>query len=182
MEKLFRWSDGAYGIKYVSRVISMPPEPTVRRDRRRPCRGNTLIPLILQVANGQRDHISVYGADYPTKDGTCVRDYIHVNDLADAHMLAMEYLYSGNARDIFNLGNGNGFTVREVIDTARKVTGRDIPMEVATRRAGDPAQLVASSKKAKDILGWKPAFGQLESIISSAWKWHKAHPQGYPAQ
>ena len=138
-----------------------------------------LIPLILQVPNGQREKISIFGDDYATKDGTCVRDYIHVTDLAQAHILALDYLLKGGDNNVFNLGNGVGFTVKEVIDVARKVTGHPIPAEISPRRAGDPAQLVASSDKAKDVLGWKPQYADLETIVSSAWAWHKGHPHGF---
>ena len=123
----------------------------------------------------------VHFNDYETKDGTCVRDYIHVNDLAQAHILAMEYLRKGNDSNIFNLGNGVGFTVKEVVETARKVTGHPIPAKEEPRRAGDPSTLIASSEKAKDILGWKPKFDDLETIITTAWNWHKNHPNGYEA-
>ena len=138
-----------------------------------------LIPLILQVPNGKREAISIFGTDYDTKDGTCVRDYIHVTDLAQAHILAVKYLMEGNESNIFNLGNGVGFTVKEVIETARKVTGKPIKAVEEGRRAGDPAVLIASSEKAKNILGWKPEHADLEEIIASAWKWHSSHPQGY---
>ena len=140
-----------------------------------------LIPLILQVPNGKRKYISIFGNDYDTKDGTCVRDYIHVNDLAQAHILAMEYLRNGNESNIFNLGNGVGFTVKEVVETARKVTGHPIPAKEETRQAGDPSTLIASSSKAKEILGWNPKFDDLETIITTAWKWHRNHPNGYEA-
>lgn len=135
--------------------------------------------LFLQVPNNQREYISVFGNDYDTKDGTCVRDYIHVNDLAQAHILAMKYLRNGGESDIFNLGNGVGFTVKEVVDTARKVTGHPIPAKEEERRAGDPSTLIASSDKAKTILGWNPQFADLETIIDTAWKWHQSHPHGY---
>ena len=138
-----------------------------------------LIPLILQVPNGEREKISVFGDDYPTRDGTCVRDYIHVTDLAQAHILALDYLLAGGENNVFNLGNGVGFTVKEVIDVTRKVTGHPIPAEICPRRAGDPAQLVASSEKAKTVLGWKPQYAELDTIVSSAWTWHKNHPNGY---
>lgn len=138
-----------------------------------------LIPLILQVPNGQREAISVFGTDYPTKDGTCIRDYIHVTDLADAHILAVKYLMSGNESNIFNLGNGAGFTVKEVIEMAEKVTGQPIKIIETDRRAGDPAVLIASSKKAKAILGWEPKHNSLKEIIQTAWVWHKNHPNGY---
>lgn len=137
-----------------------------------------LIPLILQVALGKRQSISIYGTDYSTPDGTCVRDYIHVVDLANAHVLALEALQS-RAPLIYNLGNGQGFSVRQVIDVARKVTGDGIPAVEAPRRAGDPAVLVASSEKIKQELGWKPRYADLEAIIGSAWEWHRTHPQGY---
>ena len=141
--------------------------------------GNT--PNSTDLTNGKREYISIFGNDYETKDGTCVRDYIHVNDLAQAHILAMEYLRKGNDSNIFNLGNGVGFTVKEVVETARKVTGHPIPAKEEPRRAGDPSTLIASSEKAKDILGWKPKFDDLETIITTAWNWHKNHPNGYEA-
>jgi len=131
-----------------------------------------LIPLVLQTALGLRPHISLYGTDYPTPDGTCIRDYIHVHDLAQAHALALDWLEQGETR-AFNLGNGNGYSVREVVETARKVTGRDIPAEEAPRRDGDSPVLVASSARARAELGWAPGFGDLETIIRSAWDWHR---------
>ena len=131
------------------------------------------------MPNGKREAISIFGTDYDTKDGTCVRDYIHVTDLAQAHILAVDYLMKGNESNIFNLGNGVGFTVKEVIDTARKVTGHEIPARIAERRAGDPARLIASSDKARQVLLWKPEHADLEEIISTAWNWHKNHPNGY---
>ena len=141
-----------------------------------------LIPLILDVALGRRKSIRIYGDDYPTTDGTCIRDYIHVSDLADAHMLALKALEgdaAGKSRLIYNLGNGQGFSVREVIESARRVTGHPIPAELHPRRAGDPAVLVAGSEKAIRELGWKPRFPKLEVIVSTAWEWHKQHPHGY---
>ncbi|MPN49571.1 UDP-glucose 4-epimerase [bioreactor metagenome] len=138
-----------------------------------------LIPIILQVPNGKREFVSIFGTDYPTPDGTCIRDYIHVTDLAQAHILAVKYLIAGGESDIFNLGNGVGFSVREVIETARKVTGHPIPEKETPRRAGDPAQLIASSDKAKKILGWKPEHDSIEEIIASAWNWHKNYPEGF---
>lgn len=134
-----------------------------------------LIPLILKVALGKRENITVFGNDYETPDGTCLRDYIHIVDLAQAHMLALTGEHSG----AFNLGTGNGYSVREVIDVARKVTGHAIPEKMAPRRAGDPPRLVASSEKARKVLGWNPKFMDLEAIIASAWNWHKRHPDGY---
>ncbi len=132
-----------------------------------------LIPLVLDAALGRRKHITIYGTDYDTPDGTCIRDYIHVTDLANAHVLGLKYLENGGESDVFNLGNGNGFSVREVIETARKVTGREIPVVEGARRAGDPAQLIGSAEKAKKMLGWNPKFNQLETIIATAWKWHQ---------
>ena len=140
---------------------------------------NNLLPYITQVAVGKLVCLGVFGNDYDTPDGTCVRDYIHVTDLAQAHILAVKYLMEGNESNIFNLGNGVGFTVKEVIETARKVTGKPIKAVEEGRRAGDPAVLIASSEKAKNILGWKPEHADLEEIIASAWKWHSSHPQGY---
>ena len=166
MEKMFKWISKAHNLRYVSlRYFNA-------------C-GAHLIPLVLQVPNGKREYISLFGNDYDTKDGTCVRDYIHVNDLAQAHILAMEYLSKGGESNIFNLGNGVGFTVKEVIETARKVTNHTIPIREEERRAGDPSVLIASSEKARKVLGWKPQYADLETIISTAWKWHVNHPDGY---
>ena len=180
IEKMMKWTGGAHDLKYValryfnacgahpSGQIGEAHDPETH-----------LIPLILQVPLGKRDAISVFGDDYPTKDGTCVRDYIHVCDLSDAHILALDYLVNGGESDVFNLGNGEGFTVKEVIETSRRVTGEDIPAEICPRRAGDPAQLVASSEKARSVLGWKPRYNDLETIIETAWNWHRNHPNGY---
>ena len=180
MEKLMSWTGRAHGLRYTalryfnacgahpSGAIGEAHDPETH-----------LIPLILQVPLGKREKISVFGDDYPTHDGTCIRDYIHVNDLAQAHILAMDYLFNGGDSDVFNLGNGVGFTVKEVIDVARGVTGHPIPAEIVPRRAGDPAQLVASSEKAKTVLGWKPKYDDLNTIVSSAWAWHRSHPNGY---
>jgi len=132
-----------------------------------------LIPLVLQAASGRRDHIAVFGNDYPTPDGTCIRDYIHVWDLCSAHLLALEHLLADGRSDAFNLGNGTGFSVQEVIDTARQVTGRKIPVQIQDRRPGDPAVLVADSQKARRELGWEPRFAALEQIIAHAWGWEK---------
>jgi UDP-glucose 4-epimerase len=137
-----------------------------------------LIPLILQVAMGKRDSVSIFGTDYPTPDGTCVRDYVHVSDLASAHVLALEALREKD-KMIYNLGNGQGFTVRQVIETARRVTGHPIPAREIARRSGDPAVLVASSEKIKRELHWQPQYATLEAIIGSAWDWFRAHPNGY---
>ncbi|GBF78300.1 putative UDP-glucose 4-epimerase GalE, partial [Paenibacillus sp. 598K] len=138
-----------------------------------------LIPIVLQAALGQRPHISVFGDDYDTPDGTCIRDYIHVSDLADAHVLAVDKLREGAGSAIYNLGNGQGFSVKEVIDIAREVTGVDIQAVIEARRAGDPATLVASSERARRELGWNPKRDKLHDIIASAWSWHQSHPNGY---
>lgn len=180
MEKMFKWCDRAYGLKYVSlRYFNACGAHESGRIGEAHKPETHLIPLILQVPLGQREAISVFGDDYDTKDGTCVRDYIHVTDLAQAHILAVKYLSEGNESNIFNLGNGVGFTVKEVIETARKATGREIKAVMDERRAGDPAQLIASSEKAKTILGWKPEHADLTEIISSAWKWRSTHPNGF---
>lgn len=180
MEKMMKWFDNAYGIKYVSlryfNAAGAHKSGAIGEDHNPETH---LIPLILQVPLEKRDNIYMFGDDYPTQDGTCVRDYIHVMDLASAHYKALEYLRKGNSSDVFNLGNGNGYSVKEVIEAARKVTGHPIPAEVKERRAGDPATLIASSDKAKNILGWKPKFDSLEKIIENVWNWHKRNPMGY---
>ncbi len=180
MEKMFMWTSKAHNVKYVSlryfNACGAHPNGRIGEAHNPETH---LIPLILQVPICKREYISVFGNDYETKDGTCVRDYIHVNDLAQAHILAMEYLMEGGNSDVFNLGNGVGFTVKEVIETARKVTGHSIPAKVENRRAGDPSVLIASSDKAKKILGWSPKYADLETIIKTAWEWHVNHPNGY---
>ena len=138
-----------------------------------------LIPLILQVPLKKRDAITVFGEDYETPDGTCIRDYIHVLDLADAHIKAVEYLQKGNESNIFNLGNGVGFSVKEMIDCAKEATNEEIKVVIGERRAGDPAKLMASNEKAKKILGWEPKYTDVKDVISTAWGWHKNHPDGY---
>ncbi|MCP4134504.1 MAG: UDP-glucose 4-epimerase, partial [bacterium] len=138
-----------------------------------------LIPLILQTALGKRESVSIFGNDYPTRDGTCIRDYIHIDDLAQAHLLALESLLNGYPGGVYNLGNGNGYSVKEVIETACDITGRSIPSNIAKRRPGDPAVLIGSSDKAVKELGWNPRFNDIRTIIETAWKWHKEHPDGY---
>lgn len=180
MEKMFYWTEKAHGLRYVSlRYFNACGAHKSGKIGEAHNPESHLIPLILQVPNKQRDSIKIFGDDYNTKDGTCVRDYIHVTDLAAAHILAVEYLMKGNPSNIFNLGNGIGFTVKEVIESARRVTEDPIKAELAPRRAGDPAVLIASSEKAQSVLGWKPEHADLEEIISSAWNWHKNHPNGY---
>ena len=180
MEKMFKWVGRAHNINFVSlryfNACGAHVSGEIGEDH---AVETHLIPLILQVPNNKREHIYIFGDDYNTKDGTCIRDYIHVTDLAQAHILAVKYLRNGGNSDIFNLGNGIGFSVKEVIETARKVTGHPIPAQISPRRAGDPAKLIASSNKARKILGWKPEHAELEEIIATAWNWHKKHPNGY---
>lgn len=179
IEKMLKWSANAYGIRYVAlryfNAAGSNTEVGIGEDH---SPESHLIPLVLKTALGQRSHIGIFGDDYPTPDGTCVRDYIHVRDLAEAHLLALEYLDKGGKSDAFNLGSGDGYSVKEIIDTARKITGREIPAIVEPRRAGDPSVLIASNKKAAQVLGWKPERG-LETIIADAWNWHSSHPDGY---
>lgn len=180
MEKMFKWTSKAHNLRYVSlRYFNACGAHESGKIGEAHNPESHLIPLILQVPNGQRESIAIFGEDYDTKDGTCVRDYIHVTDLAQAHILAVKYLVEGGESNIFNLGNGVGFTVKEVIDSARKVTGHEIKAVVSPRRAGDPAQLIASSDKARTVLGWKPEHADLGEIIESAWKWHSTHPNGF---
>ncbi|HWG19606.1 MAG TPA: UDP-glucose 4-epimerase GalE [Terracidiphilus sp.] len=176
VEHMLRWMNQIHGLRYASlryfNVAGAPEGPNgiTRGEAHEP--ESHLIPLILDVALGRRKSIRVYGDDYPTPDGTCIRDYIHVSDLAEAHLLALDALES-NSRLIFNLGNGKGFSVREVIESARRVTGHPIPAEIHARRLGDPAVLVASSEKAIRELGWKPRYTQLDDILRTAWAWHQ---------
>ena len=180
MEKMFKWTGLAHGLRFVSlRYFNACGAHVSGKIGEAHNPESHLIPLILQVPNGKRDFISIFGDDYDTKDGTCIRDYIHVTDLAQAHILAMDYLMNGGESNIFNLGNGVGFTVKEVIDTAREVTGHPIPAKTTPRRAGDPAQLIASSEKARRVLGWHPEHADLREIIETAWNWHKNHPNGF---
>jgi len=180
MEKMMSWFDVAHGIKYVSlryfNAAGAHESGKIGEDHNPETH---LIPIVLQVALGQRPHISVFGDDYATEDGTCIRDYIHVSDLADAHVLAVDKLRGGANSAVYNLGSGNGFSVKQVIDIARSVTGREIQAVIEPRRAGDPASLIASSKRARAELGWNPKRESLEQIIASAWGWQQAHPNGY---
>ena len=180
MEKMISWAAKAHGLHFVSlRYFNACGAHKSGKIGEAHNPESHLIPLVLQVPNGKREFVSIYGNDYDTPDGTCIRDYIHVTDLAKAHILAVEYLMNGGESDIFNLGNGVGYSVKEVIETARKVTGHPIPAKEEARRAGDPARLVASGEKARKILGWEPEITDLADIISSAWKWHNAHRDGY---
>ena len=180
VEKILKWCDNAYGIKYTAlryfNAAGAHISGKIGEDHRPETH---LIPIILQVALGQREKIMVFGDDYNTADGTCVRDYVHVSDLASAHLLALLRLRKGENSRIFNLGNGKGFSNKEVIQAVRDVTGKEIKAEMAPRRAGDPATLIASSEKAVKELGWTPKYDSLESIIKSAWQWHSSHPSGY---
>ncbi len=177
VEQMLSWFHQIHGLRYAAlRYFNAAGATETLGEAHHP--ETHLIPLVLQVAAGKRPSIAVYGTDYPTHDGTCVRDYIHVSDLADAHVLALNALRE-HTRVVYNLGNGRGFSVREVIETARRVTGHAIPAVDSPRRPGDPAILVASSERIKQELGWKPKFADLDSIISSAWRWHQLHPKGY---
>jgi UDP-glucose 4-epimerase len=176
LERVLHWLDRTRGLRYAAlRYFNAAGASAERGEDHAP--ETHLIPLVLQVALGQRDQIQIYGTDYPTRDGTCVRDYIHVVDLAQAHILALDALDRGSFT--YNLGNGQGYTVREVIETARQVTGHPIPAVKGPRRPGDPAALVASSDKIRRELGWQPCFPDLHDIVASAWAWHRAHPNGY---
>lgn len=179
IEGMLKWCEKAYGIHYISlryfNAAGANTDVGIGEDH---APESHLIPLVLKTALGQRPYIGVFGDDYPTPDGTCIRDYIHVRDLAEAHLLALEYMEKSGESNIFNLGSGIGYSVKEIIDTARRITGRDIPVKMEPRRAGDPAVLIASNKKAECVLGWKPVRG-LDQIIADAWNWHSTHPDGY---
>lgn len=180
VEKMLKWSDAAYGIKYVAlRYFNAAGAHISGEIGEDHSPESHLIPIILQVALGQRERIAMFGDDYPTPDGTCVRDYIHVTDLADAHIKAIEKLFRDNTSAVYNLGNGKGFSVKQVVEEARRVTGHAIPAVIEARRPGDPSTLIASSDKAVAELGWQPKFNTLSKIIETAWKWHSAHPKGY---
>jgi UDP-glucose 4-epimerase len=180
VEKALKWSDVAYGIKHVIlryfNACGAHASGKIGEDH---SPESHLIPLIIQAAMGKRDSIKIFGNDYNTPDGTCVRDYIHVSDLAQAHYLALQKLRKGENSEIYNLGNGKGFSVKEVVDVVRKVTGKNIKAEDAPRRPGDPAILVASSDKIKRELNWQPKMNDLETIVATAWEWHSKHPDGY---
>lgn len=180
MEKMMKWCDKAYGIKFVAlryfNAAGSLGDGTLGEDHNPETH---LIPLILQVPLKKREAITVFGTDYNTPDGTCLRDYIHVLDLADAHIKAVEYLKAGNESNVFNLGNGVGFSVKEMIKAAEEVTNQDIKVILGDRRAGDPAQLIASSDKARTILGWTPKYTDVKQIIKDAWAFHVAHPNGF---
>lgn len=180
MEKMMKWCDKAYGMKYVAlryfNVAGAKSDGIIGEDHQPE---SHLVPIILQVALGQREKLAIYGDDYNTPDGTCIRDYVHVEDLIDAHIRSLEYLENGGESNIFNLGSSKGFSVQEILEAARSVTGKTIPAEVVARRAGDPGTLIAASDKARDVLGWEPTYTDIKDIIATAWKWHESHPNGY---
>ena len=180
MEKMMKWCDKAYGMKYVAlryfNVAGAKEDGSIGEDHNPETH---LIPIVLQVALGKREFITIYGEDYDTEDGTCIRDYVHVEDLIEAHILALKYLMNGGESNIFNLGSSQGFSVKEIVDCVRKVTGLSIPAKIGERRAGDPAKLVASSEKAREVLGWNPTRTNIEKIIEDAWRWHKGHRDGF---
>lgn len=179
IEKMLKWFDKAYGLKSIClryfNVAGAHPSGNIGEAH---LPETHLIPIILQVVNGKREKIKIFGNDYPTPDGTCIRDYIHVSDLIDAHIKAFEYMKNTGKSDYFNLGSGGGFSNMEILSAARSVTNHIIPAEFSERRPGDPPELVASSQKAESILGWKRKYN-INDIIESAWKWHKSHPNGY---
>jgi UDP-glucose 4-epimerase len=175
-EHILDWYDVIHDVKHAAlRYFNAAGASATRGEDHRP--ESHLIPLVLQAALGQRDCVEIYGTDYPTPDGTCIRDYIHIEDLAQAHLLALKNL--GNKSMHYNLGNGRGYSVREVIEAARRVSGRDFKTRETDRRPGDPAILVASSKKIISELGWKQKKPELDEIVASAWEWHCTHPNGY---
>lgn len=188
-ERILKDHDHAHGLKFVAlryfnaagaispQLVQDSGFSGVRGEDHHP--ETHLIPLILDVALGKRENIAVFGTDYPTPDGTAIRDYIHILDLGSAHLGALKHLEKGGESDFFNLGNGEGYSVKEVIDTARQVTGRDIAVIEQPRRAGDPARLIANAQKARTVLGWNPRLPKLQAIIESAWEWHQSHPEGY---
>jgi UDP-glucose 4-epimerase len=178
VERALNSYDTAYGLRYVAlRYFNAAGASERCGEDHDP--ETHLIPLVLKTAMGKIAKVSIFGNDYDTPDGTAVRDYIHISDISSAHLAALDHLRAGKGSQFINLGNGNGYSVKQVIDTAKKVTGRDIPVENAPRRVGDPPQLVGDSAKARDVLGWRPQFPELEAIIESAWTWHKVHPGGY---
>jgi UDP-glucose 4-epimerase len=180
IERMLAQFSRAYGLRYVAlryfNAAGAAADGTIGEDH---APETHLIPLVLQAALGQRKSIKIFGTDYPTPDGTCIRDYIHVTDLADAHCRVLDYLFKGGESQYFNLGSQNGFSVREIIEAAKKVTGRDFLVEEAPRRAGDPAILIAGSAKIREVTGWQPQHSEVENIIADAWKWHSTHLEGY---
>src|SRR5690625_107036 len=180
MEKMMKWAGVAHGINYVSlryfNVAGARESGEIGEDHQPETH---LIPIILQTALGQRESITIFGDDYDTPDGSCIRDYIHVEDLIEAHLLALSYLMQGGESDVFNLGSSHGFSVKEMVEVARRITKREIPAIIGERRSGDPSVLIASSEKAKGILGWHPKRTDIEKIIQDAWNWHVNKPKGF---
>jgi UDP-glucose-4-epimerase GalE len=180
VEQILADMKAAHGLEYISlryfNAAGADPEGEVGEDH---TPETHLIPLVLQTALGQRDIVQIFGNDYPTEDKTCVRDYIHVNDIAQAHLLALERLLNGRPGGAYNLGNGGGYSVRQVIETAQSVTGRTIPVAICNRRSGDPAILISASDNARNKLGWQPEYTSLHGIIETAWQWHQQHPGGF---
>jgi UDP-glucose 4-epimerase len=180
MEKMIAWCEKAFDLKYVSlryfNVAGARSDGQIGEDHNPETH---LIPVVLEAALGKRPAITVFGQDYDTPDGTCIRDYIHVEDLINAHLLALTFLQNGGESNIFNLGSSQGFSVKEIIETAKEVTGIDIPVQLGERRSGDPSTLIASSEKARSVLGWNPKRTSIHQIISDAWNWHQRHPHGY---
>lgn len=180
MEKIMHWADEAYGMKFVAlryfNVAGAWPDGSIGEDHNPETH---LMPIILQVAQGKREKLQIYGDDYNTPDGTNIRDYVHPIDLANAHILAADYLRNGNSSDAFNLGSSTGFSNLEMLKAAREVTGKKIPAEIAGRRGGDPDTLIAASDKARRVLGWNPQYDDVHKLIETAWKWHSSHPEGY---
>jgi len=180
IERMLRWCHAAYGMASVSlryfNAAGAHPDGRIGEDHDPETH---LVPIVLSVALGQRPHLPVFGDDYPTEDGTCIRDYVHVVDLASAHHLALERLRKSSVCEAYNLGSGSGYSVLEIVEAARRVTGHAIPVVVSERRAGDPAVLIAASEKARTELSWRPRFESIESMIASAWEWHREHPRGY---
>ncbi|RDW22143.1 UDP-glucose 4-epimerase GalE [Oceanobacillus arenosus] len=180
MEKLMKWTAQAHGISFVSlryfNVAGARETAEIGEDHQPETH---LIPIILQAALGQRNQVTIFGDDYDTPDGTCIRDYVHIEDLIEAHLLALNYLRTGGDSNIFNLGSNQGFSVKEMIETARTVTGKEIPAVIGERRAGDPSILIASSDKAMQVLGWNPRRTLIEQIMADAWNWHSKHSSGY---
>ncbi|MGD9890649.1 MAG: UDP-glucose 4-epimerase GalE [Dehalococcoidia bacterium] len=176
VERMLRWYGERRGLRWVAlRYFNAAGATPERGEDHDP--ETHLIPIVLQVPLGTRPMITIFGGDYPTRDGTCIRDYVHVLDLAQAHILALGQCDRGSGA--FNLGNGRGFSNMEVVEAARRVTGHPIPVDVGPRRPGDPAELVASSEKARALLGWQPGYTSLDDIVASAWEWHRARPNGY---
>jgi UDP-glucose 4-epimerase len=177
-ERIMQDFDHAYGLKFVAlRYFNAAGATDERGEDHQP--ETHLIPLVLDAAQGKRAHISVFGDDYDTPDGTCIRDYIHVTDLGSAHLAALDYLQAGGNSTAINLGNGQGYSVLEVIETARRITGKEIAVKMEARRAGDPSRLVADARKAREVLNWQPQYPDLETIVRTAWKWHESRPSGY---